>query len=285
MSIILFFLISAGFIYAEQEVFSTSFYQLKTNKLSLKKGPIRILQLSDLHSKSFGFQNRRLIRKIKQLNPDIIITTGDMITSTDSNGKAFLDVVAACSTQYPIFYIEGNHEISAKYDTLNEKTGWYEDYLQSLEALGVHLLQNDCRRLTINEDELFIYGLTVPLAHYYSVPEHIQQQDYVKAIEKVSDVLPHLNQQQFNLLLAHNPFLAQLYQEHGFDQVYCGHVHGGALRLPWIGGVLSPERKLFPKYSAGIYTLGTMKMVVSRGLGRLRLFNRPHIVVMDINRD
>ena len=119
--IILLFIVTLLFIYFEQEVFSTSFYKLKTDKLNLKKGPIRIVQLSDLHSKSFGRQNRRLIQKIKRLNPDFIVTTGDMITSTDSNGNAFLDVVTACSSKYPIFYIEGNHEITAKYDTLNQE--------------------------------------------------------------------------------------------------------------------------------------------------------------------
>ena len=64
--------------------------------------------------------------------------------------------------------------------------------------------------------------------------------------------------------------------------MYCGHVHGGAIRLPFIGGVLSPERTLFPKYSAGVYQIGKMKMIVSRGLGRLRLLNRPEIVVVDL---
>ena len=60
------------FIYLEQEIFSTSFYHLKTNKLALKKGPIRIVHLSDLHSKTFGYRNKRLIKKIKKLNPDFL---------------------------------------------------------------------------------------------------------------------------------------------------------------------------------------------------------------------
>lgn len=280
--IILVFILTFLFIYLEQEIFSTSFYKLKTNKLKLKKGPIRIVQLSDLHSKSFGYQNRRLIHKIKQLNPDLIVTTGDMITSTDSNGNAFLNVVKACSSKYPIFYIEGNHELTAKYDTLNQETRWYEDYLQSLEDLGVHLLNNESRKITINEEEFYIYGLTVPLAHYYAVPIDIQKQANVKEIKEVAEVIADLEEERFNILLAHNPFLADLYATHGFDQVYCGHVHGGALRLPFIGGVLSPERTLFPKYSSGVYQIGKMKMIVSRGLGRLRLFNRPDIVVIEI---
>lgn len=138
--LILYLLLIVLFFYGEQELFSTSFYQLKTKKLRLNKGPIRIIHLSDLHSKSFGYQNRRLIRKIKHLNPDFILTTGDMITSTDETGDVFLNVVRSLIHQYPIFYVEGNHEITARYDELNRKTRWYDDYLKSLEELGVHIL-------------------------------------------------------------------------------------------------------------------------------------------------
>ena len=280
--LIVYLLLIILFCYGEQELFSTSFYPLKTKKLRLTKGPIRIVHLSDLHSKSFGHQNRRLIQKIKHLNPDFIVTTGDMITSTDESGEVFLNVVESLIDQYPIFYIEGTHEITARYDELNRQTGWYEDYLKSLEALGVHLLNNEQRQVIINDEVINVCGFTVPLAHYYAVPQSIQKQANVKKVEHLHDVLPDLNLDEFNLLLAHNPFLASLYEAHGFDQVYCGHVHGGAIRLPFIGGVLSPERTLFPKYSAGVYQIGKMKMIVSRGLGRLRLFNRPEIVVVDL---
>ncbi len=280
--LILYLLIIVLFFYGEQEIFSTSFYRIKTNKLTLKNGPIRLVHLSDLHSKSFGYQNQRLTKAIKRIHPDFIVVTGDMITSTDDNGEVVLALVKSCVSHYPIFYVEGNHEITAKYDQLNHETGWYDDYLQSLKELGVHVLNNECRKLTINDEVMYIYGLTVPLAHYYAVPDSIQKQANVKKIEQVDEVLPRIHSKYLNVLLAHNPFLASLYEAHGFDQVYCGHVHGGAIRLPGLGGVLSPERKLFPKYSAGVYQLGKMKMVVSRGLGRFRLFNRPEIVVVEI---
>lgn len=282
--IILMIIIGMLFIYLEQEIFSTSFYHLKTDKLVLKKGPIRILHLSDLHSKSFGYNNKRLIKKIKKLNPDLIVTTGDMVSSTDTNGDPFLQVVTACVKDYPIFYVEGNHELTAKYDQLNQQSHWYDQYINTLSELGVYVLNNECKKVSIEGDELILCGLAVPLSHYYSVPPHIQKYNHVARLDKISDVLPELNQKKFNVLLAHNPFLAPMYQSHGFDQVYCGHVHGGAIRLPITGGILSPGGKFFPKYSAGVYTLGQMKMIVSRGLGRLRLFNRPHVVVVEISR-
>ena len=84
----------------------------------------------------------------------------------------------------------------------------------------------------INDEVINVCGFTVPLAHYYSVPQSIQKQVSVKEIKQVSEVLPNLEEGHFNILLAHNPFLANLYEQHGFDHVYCGHVHGGTLRLP-----------------------------------------------------
>jgi predicted MPP superfamily phosphohydrolase len=66
------------------------------------------------------------------------------------------------------------------------------------------------------------------------------------------------------------------------DLVLSGHVHGGCVRLPLIGGVLSPERKFFPKYSLGKYTEKNTTMIVTSGLGKFRLFNPPEIVVIDL---
>ena len=74
------------------------------------------------------------------------------------------------------------------------------------------------------------------------------------------------------------------YAKWGADLVLSGHVHGGLLRLPIIGGVISPQIKLFPKYTGGLYKLNKAVMIVSRGLGthtiRFRFFNPPELVVV-----
>ena len=276
------FLLIYSFLYGELNVLSTSVFKVKTTKLKLGTKPIRIVHLSDLHAKSFGRHNQKLIRKIKQLGPDLIITTGDMISSTDTNGDAFLNIAFAFSGEIPMFYIEGNHELTAKYDTLNQSNGWYDDYLDSLEKLGVHILQNKSACVQIHGNHLFIHGLTVPLSHYYAVPDKIRYLEDVEPIQDVLDVLNKPDETAFNILLAHNPFLANIYEQYPSDLVCSGHVHGGAIRLPFVGGILSPERKLFPKYSSGRYKLKQKDLIVSRGLGRLRLFNRPEIVVIDL---
>ncbi|MDE5977561.1 MAG: metallophosphoesterase [Turicibacter sp.] len=276
------FIVIAVFIYVEQEFFSISIYRTTTDKLSLNQGPLRVIQLSDLHAKRFGSSNQRLIQTILRLNPDMIVVTGDMVTSTDQDGKPFLEVAQALVSKCPIFYIEGNHELTAKYDTLNKENKWYDYYLQTLKEIGVCLLVNEKKKIMIDQEEIMVYGLTVPLTYYHAVPSEISKQQSAQVEEDLSDVFPPVDKQSFNILLAHQPFLASLYEAYGFDQVYCGHVHGGVIRLPFLGGLLSPERKFFPKYSEGIYQLGETKMIVSRGLGRFRLFNRPEIVVVEM---
>ena len=72
------------------------------------------------------------------------------------------------------------------------------------------------------------------------------------------------------------------YEKYGADLILTGHIHGGLIRLPMIGGLFSPDRTFFPKYSAGMYESGESKLVVNRGLSRgvrgFRLFNRPEII-------
>ena len=75
-----------------------------------------------------------------------------------------------------------------------------------------------------------------------------------------------------------------------YDIILSGHIHGGIMRLPYLGGVISPQIRLFPKYSGGLYTINKAKMILSRGLGthtiRFRFFNPPELVVVNpINRE
>ena len=75
------------------------FLSIKNKKTTLNQRTYSNRSFIDLHSKSFGHQNRRLIQKIKHLNPDFIVTTGDMITSTDESGEVFLNVVESLIDQ------------------------------------------------------------------------------------------------------------------------------------------------------------------------------------------
>ena len=92
-----------------------------------------------------------------------------------------------------------------------------------------------------------------------------------------------------SLLIAHNPDFFEAYAEWGADLVVSGHVHGGLMRLPVLGGVISPAIRLFPVYDGGEFKKDKAVMILGRGLGThtlpIRIFNPGELVVIDLCRD
>ena len=104
--------------------------------------------------------------------------------------------------------------------------------------------------------------------------------------EDLTAVLGEPNKNTFNILLAHHPDYFQAYADWGADLVLSGHLHGGMIRLPGVGGVISPGWRLFPRYDHGLYMMRDKKMIVSAGLAshtiKLRVNNPPELAVIDI---
>ena len=103
-----------------------------------------------------------------------------------------------------------------------------------------------------------------------------------------TEITPTLDSDSYNILLSHNPRYFLTYVQWGADLTLSGHVHGGMVRIPFVGAVFSPDEGFFPKYDAGLYTEESGKsIVVSRGLGSgsrgFRLFNRPDLVVITLH--
>ena len=90
----------------------------------------------------------------------------------------------------------------------------------------------------------------------------------------------------FTILLAHQPELIDIYTKHGVNLVLSGHVHGGQLRLPFVGALYAPSQGLFPKYDAGLFREGDTQMIISRGVGTsvipLRFHNPPELVLITL---
>ena len=86
----------------------------------------------------------------------------------------------------------------------------------------------------------------------------------------------------FHILLAHNPDYFPRYAEWGADLVLSGHVHGGIMKLPLLGGVISPSLRLFPKYDGGLFEERNSRMILGRGLGShtipIRVFNPGELI-------
>lgn len=88
----------------------------------------------------------------------------------------------------------------------------------------------------------------------------------------------------FTILLAHNPDYFSAYAKWGADITVSGHIHGGIIRIGK-KGLLHPERKFFPKYSAGIYKLDDKALAVTAGLGKFRLFNASEVMLVTLKNE
>ena len=104
--------------------------------------------------------------------------------------------------------------------------------------------------------------------------------------EYLDGLIGKAEEESYQILLAHNPEYFETYADWGADLTLSGHVHGGIMRLPVLGGVISPKLVLFPKYDGGHFIRKDAHMVLSRGLGMhtipIRIFNPAELVLIHL---
>lgn len=255
----------------------TTQYIITSKKIPVEFDGYKILQLSDLHNFSFGKNNNRLLKEIEEINPDIIVMTGDMVNSNSKKYDVFYSLAENISKKYTVYYIMGNHEMR-----LTKKQ--QKDIFSKLKSFGINVLDNDQTIISKGTETIKLYGLHQPITSYKNALKNDNETDFT--LEQLKQTLPNINSENFNILLSHSPFDFETFEKWGADLVLSGHVHGGLIRLPFIGGILSPERTLFPKYDAGEFSINNSKMIVNRGLGNgtinLRFFNNPEVCVIKL---
>ncbi len=255
------FVISAGiFIHWNNTALQVTNYTISSKRIPGSFDGFKIVQISDLHNGEFGKDNSRLLNKIRQQAPDIIVITGDIVQASPmENALSF----ARQATQIALtYYVPGNHEHRIDYEPL----------FDCLRDAGVILLLNQSAAIQKNDQWLNLIGVEDPTFY----PD-----------DRIEDKLrPLIQKNAYNILLSHRPELFDTYVSCGADLTFTGHAHGGQFRLPLIGGLFAPGQGVFPKYDAGIFESGNTRMIVSRGIGNsafpIRLFNRPEIVVVTL---
>lgn len=255
-------------------------FEVKSDKIPKSFQGFKILQLSDLHNKSFGKDNAELIAKVDKEKPDIIVFTGDMINARDTDYQAFLNLAANLGKKYKIYYIIGNHEQILDSNSLNQ-------LMHEMSANGVRVLNNEKIEITRGNERINLYGLWFNLRYYKDANDN-NTKDIYFGTDRIHEILGDLNTSQYNVLLTHNPLYFETYAGWGADLTLSGHIHGGVIRIPFMGGLLSPEKQPFPKYDNGEYFLNGNELIVTRGLGNsyvgFRLFNRPEITVITLTK-
>ena len=262
--------------------FKVTRYKLRASGMDVRgpEEPFSIVFLSDLHNKSYGKGNERLLQEIRSQDPEAVLIGGDLLTSADPpQMEAALDLMKELTRWYPIYAVNGNHEQRLKEQT--EKYGdAYDHYSQAVRSFGVHLLENTSEYAEFCRMPFRIWGYELPLDYYR------RGRSFTLMAEQVTEVLGAPKEGCCNVLLAHNPVYFDTYAAWGADLTLSGHLHGGIVRLPLLGGVISPQMTLFPDYTRGCYTKENHRMIVGAGLGShtipIRINNPPELVVIDV---
>ena len=215
---------------------------------------LRIVQISDLHGHEYGQDSEALLALVAQQAPEFIVVTGDLIDQ-ESHLAMVPALARGLAAIAPTYYVTGNHEWAV---------GGVPRLKGILTECGVTVLSNQYVTLERNGDSLVLAGVDDPNGY---------------ADQKTL----------CTILLAHRNDRFDQYAAAGYDLVISGHAHGGIVRLPFTDGLLGTDRKLFPTWTAGVYTLGDSTLFVSRGLGNntvpihgFRLFNRPDLAVLEL---
>ena len=256
-------------------------YEIDLSKKSIDFDNLKnkkLIFISDYHEAYC--LNEKIIQEVKSVNPDLILVGGDMVNgkSEKEDTSPASDLLNNLVDVAPVLYALGNHDDNMKsnfYDTLDLWT----EYRHKLDS-RIKFLENESA--SFFGGELTVHGLDIPLKYY----KRITFPDLTS--KDINEMLSLSNEKSYNILLGHAPDFIDGYLGWGADLALSGHFHGGMVRLPLLGGVISPRLKLFPKYTYGRYDKkinGTERsMIVTNGLGqhtlKLRINNIPEIVVI-----
>ena len=282
-------------------------YLLHSSKI---KSPVRLVFLADLHEKLYGDDNNALVEAVKAAAPDAILVGGDLIVS----GRVYrssqksrqpgedgavsqewmensLSLMKRLTQICPVWFVQGNHELRLEYyEELHE---YNEKFIEEMEKAGVRMLHNGVvdplKESSGGMDSgVLIHGLELPIRFYKKFRRT------KLSVEEIREIAGNPDRSSYVVLLTHMPAYFPQYAQWGSDLCLCGHVHGGLMRLPVLGGVVGTRPSLFPKYSGGQYFYSAVtdkkkhlsSMVLTCGLGMhtlpIRIFNPGEVSVIEL---
>ncbi len=274
------------FILAVSIVFLISFFECRKLKVTHYEvgsegklpTPVKFAFIADMHC---CFENgEAIINQLTDEKPDAIILAGDMIVCSAKREQEIYvmsDFINRLSEIADVYYGMGNHEREMETDT--GLTALWENYVSRLND-KVRLLRNETEPLNIKGNHIRICGLDIPVKYYKKFQKDKPDIGELQSLVGISD------KSAYTILIAHNPDFYHTYSAWQPDIILSGHNHGGLLRLPVLGGVISPKPRLFPKYDYGMYHDNKTKMIVTSGVGShsvmVRVNNIPELVIINI---
>lgn len=275
--------------------------------------PVRLVFIADLHEKSYGKDNERLVETIRELKPDAVLVGGDLIVSGaigriaaknagsggSSSGvsmdtgwmKYSLSLVERLSSICDVWFVQGNHELRLSY--YKELRDYDQIFRKEMEKAGMRFLKNGSVDPAAHahggqDSGVRLRGLELPIRYYKKFRKtELEERELERQLGEADPSV-------YTILLTHTPVYFEQYAEWGADMSLCGHVHGGLMRLPLIGGVVGTRPNLFPKYSGGQYyhktgeggTERTGTLILTCGLGMhtlpIRIFNPGEVSLVEL---
>lgn len=260
---------------------------------------VTILQISDLHEKEFGKNQRKLIKLVNSLQYDSLVITGDLLTNQNSeNYDPIYMLLEGIRNKEHALFVPGNTDPVSSISISKGRSEKHE-FIQGLESRGIKLVDS-------------VYTITKGDSNVYFVDfkKSLQVKNKMSGIGGIGDlqlarndvsILSNITEQDVLIGLTHYPIVdIQIDQIksnpnmkfHNFDLIMAGHYHGGQIRLPFVGALFVPEPYykhggLFPPSDRvkGLWEYRQTKQYVSAGLGSskaisflgFRLFNTPEI--------
>lgn len=238
---------------------------------------VRVVQLSDLHNSVFETEEHNLLRMVEQQQPDLIFLTGDLLNADDPSTTVATDTIRELSAIAPVYVSLGNHEVEYRQNFGTDLVPLYED-------AGATVLEREYLDIEVKGQAIRLGGI-----YGYCLPEKYLKTGEADE-EECAFVSDFQDTDRYTILLCHMPvcwLINDGLDEWNVDCVFSGHVHGGQVIFPLIGGLYGPDFGWFPGRLEGVYRSGDEQksLVLSRGLGsteRVPRFNNiPEIVTVD----
>lgn len=254
-----------------QKVFITE-YTYANEKIPDAFDGFKIMVISDLHEAPFKEQ---IISHIKQEQPDIITILGDIIQLPNDTFREALEIAwAAYGMEIPAYAVSGNHE---------RQSGRYEEVCEILWGADVYMLENGSVTIEKDGESILLVGIKDP-------KHDVVSETKIKNIRGNIQYELSRREEMFSILLSHRADLYPVEKDTGVDLILSGHIHGGIVRVPFLGGLIGHENGetiLFPKYDYGVFEEeGAATMIVSGGCDKnpekRRYFNPPEVLLITL---
>lgn len=262
-----------------------SYSYLQTNEFTYSSSKIEdslsILVIADLHDHEFSSGNARLVSKIHNIHPDFILMAGDFLNANSKDSHVPVEFIENLGTDIPIYFSLGNHEI----DYMNVG---HPELIEELEQAGAIVLEKEYEDIKINDTTLRIGGM-----YDYAFGEGPSGNEAEFAKPEIKAFLEDFqNTDSLKIMMAHRPdsFVLGDVSAWDIDLVVSGHLHGGQVVVPFLGGFYAGDQGFFPEYIHGMYEKDDMNIFITSGLGSHtqllpRFNNPPEIAVIHVGQD